>query len=224
MSPRDLMLNFVSLYKKPFSAEIAASLTGLSRSDTESIIQELLQNQTIKQISQSESIYVKNQRYNAVVGYNQKGSWRFDPSAASALLDFIEKQSYNSIRKIAADFGKSRQWVFVYIEALASIGIVGVKGDAYYVITRANLNKLGSYIKAGIIGDLRSIFGENRQQMAKDKKAKYDQEVKERREKAWSERKIRMEARQLAEQEKQRKKAEALLRRKNNYIIYLNKG
>ncbi len=223
MNPQDLMLNFVSLYKKPFSAEVAASLTGLTRSDTESIIQELLQNQTIKQISQSENIYVKNQRYNAVVGYNQKGSWRFDPSAASSLLDLLETQSYNSIRTISSDFGRSRQWVFVYLEALASIGIIGVKGYAYCVITRENLNQVGSIIKPGIVADLRIKLIENNQKIQAEIKKKAHSEYRKRQEQAWKERKAKMEARKLEYLEKQRKKEEALVRKQENITKYFSK-
>jgi hypothetical protein len=223
MTSKDLLLNFVRQYKKPFSVESAANMTGLAISEIEANLAILLQEKMIKRISETEAIYVRCQRYNPIVGYSQKGDWRFDPQAAGALLDLLEKQSYNSIRVIAKDFGRSRQWVFVYLEALASLGIVGVKGRIcnYYVITRDNLNQLGSIIKPCILGDLRSPHGERRKQVSQANKVKREQEymeMLERREKRELERQAKLKLRQQEYQEKKRQHQAA----KDKYIAYLH--
>jgi predicted transcriptional regulator len=43
---------------------------------------------------------------------------------AEEILSILDHKQYHSIREIASDYGKSRQLVFVYLEALASIGMV----------------------------------------------------------------------------------------------------
>jgi predicted transcriptional regulator len=223
MTPKDLLLNFVRQYKKPFSVESAANLTGLPASEIEQMLPELITENLVKRISETESIYVRCQRYNPIVGYNQKGDWKFDPQAASALLDLLDSKQYNSIRVIAKDFGRSRQWVFVYLEALASLGIIGVKGRIcnYYVITRDNLNQIGSQIKPGILGDLRSPHGEKRKQVSqanKEKREQERQEMLERSEQREKKRQAIFKTRQLERQEQQRRRQAA----KNKYIAYLH--
>jgi hypothetical protein len=218
MTYRDLLLNFVRQYKKPFSAEIAANMTDLPKDTVEQILPELMADHIIKLISGTEAIYVRCQRYNPIVGYNQKGGWKFDPQAAAALLDLLESQSYYSIRMIAKDFGRSRQWVFVYLEALASQGNIGVRrrGNIYYVISKDNLNTLGSIVKPGILGDLRSPHGEQRKQVCRRSKEERElerQQMLERWEQRERERQARVEFKRQEYQEKLKQKQEASLRR-----------
>ena len=68
-------------------------------------------------------------------------------------------RQYRSIREIASDYGKSRQLVFVYLEALASISMVGINGSGYLVISREGILKLGTYIQPAILGKLRKESG-----------------------------------------------------------------
>ncbi len=76
------------------------------------------------------------------------------------MLDQIEKGKYTSIRAIAKDFGRSRQWVFVYMEALASIGCIGMEGKQYKVISRDRLREIGKQIEPGILGRMRPKLSE----------------------------------------------------------------
>ncbi|MDY0151528.1 MAG: hypothetical protein RBS43_04575 [Candidatus Cloacimonas sp.] len=64
-----------------------------------------------------------------------------------------------SIREIANDYGKSRQVVFVYLEAMASIGMVGIKSYWCFIITREGVLKLGTSIQPGILGNWRNESG-----------------------------------------------------------------
>lgn len=155
MKTKDLVLNFVRQFKKPFTAETVASMIAQDISAIEPVLLELQADKTIKLISKKEGIYVLADRYQPMVCYNQKGDWKFETGAAAALLGLIEKGKYTSIRAIADDFGRSRQWVFVYMEALASIGCIGMEGKYYMVIKRDNLREIGKNIDHGILGRMR---------------------------------------------------------------------
>ncbi|MCB5271391.1 MAG: hypothetical protein LHW56_06060 [Candidatus Cloacimonetes bacterium] len=46
-------------------------------------------------------------------------------------MDTLENGRYKSIRDIAQAVGKSRQWVYIYLDALASIEVVDLRGFIY---------------------------------------------------------------------------------------------
>jgi hypothetical protein len=75
------------------------------------------------------------------------------------LLDMIESKSYRSVRELTKDSGRSRQFVFVYLEALASISIIGMNPHGYYIKTRLGIEQLGRYIQPGILGVLKKYSG-----------------------------------------------------------------
>ncbi|MDP2173272.1 MAG: hypothetical protein Q8J62_05820 [Candidatus Cloacimonadaceae bacterium] len=173
-------------------------MTALDISLVAQILDKLYSDQTIKLISPEDGIYVRNNRYNPVVGYNKKGDWRFDPVAANALLDLIEQGQYKSVRAIANAVGKSRQWVFVYMEAMASLEMIGLSNGAYTVLSREKIEYIGSTIIPGALGALRpkpsdevkqnkEAEKEERrlQRIAKIEQAKQEAEEKERITKAW---------------------------------------
>jgi len=57
------------------------------------------------------------------------------------------------------NYGKSRQLVFVYLEALASIGMAGIICSGYKVLSREGILKLGTFIPPGILGKMRIESG-----------------------------------------------------------------
>jgi len=154
MTARELVLNFVNQYNKPFDAELIANMTGLEIEEIEPIITELLKDKSIKLASNREPIYARSNRFNTNVDKQMRPNWHFDPKAALALLNLIEKRSFTSIRSIAEAFGRSRQWVFVYLEALASAGVIGVNQYGYCVLTKKDVGKVGIKIKHGILKEL----------------------------------------------------------------------
>lgn len=151
MTPTELVKNFVKQYRKPFAAETIAGYTTIETAEIKPILQDLTQTGLIKEVETG--IFVNANRYNPVLCYGQKGTWNFHPNAANQLLNLIENGSYTSIRKITADFPRSRQWVFVYLEALASIDAIGFD-KVYYVKSRARLKEIGKHIKKGILHEL----------------------------------------------------------------------
>ncbi|HOH98195.1 MAG TPA: hypothetical protein PL188_07805 [Candidatus Cloacimonadota bacterium] len=164
MTTRELVLNFVNQYNKPFDAELIANMTGLDIDDVEPVMVEMIKDKTIKLISDREPIYARSNRFNTNLDKQLRAHWNFDPKAALALLNLIEKRSFTSIRSIAEAFGRSRQWVFVYLEALASAGVIGVNQYGYCVLTKKDVGKVGIKIKRGILKELIRHCAELRKQ------------------------------------------------------------
>jgi len=157
MTNKELILNFVNQYDRPFNAELISKLTSVSREAIENLLPELLQSQAIKQIEDDPPIYVRANRFQARIGYQHYKGWTFSLADAHRLLDLLEQGSYKSIREIAQVIGKSRQWVYIYLEALASIEVVDLRQHVYVVISRQYVPKIGRKVQKGILGQLRSL-------------------------------------------------------------------
>ena len=157
MTDKELVLNFINQYDRPFNAELTSKLTSVSREAIEKLLPELIQSQAIKQIEDDPLIYVRANRYQARIGYQHYKGWTFSLADAHRLLDILELGRYKSIRDIAQVIGKSRQWVYIYLEALASIEVVDLRGFIYVVISRQNVPKIGRKVQKGILGQLRSL-------------------------------------------------------------------
>jgi len=63
------------------------------------------------------------------VGFNQKGKWNYSILVAEETLNMLDTSQFRYIREIALVFGKSRQLIYVYLEALTSIDVVDINGD-----------------------------------------------------------------------------------------------
>ena len=50
MTDKELVLNFINQYDRPFNAELTSKLTSVSREAIEKLLPELIQSQAIKQI------------------------------------------------------------------------------------------------------------------------------------------------------------------------------
>jgi biotin operon repressor len=159
MTNMDVIRNFVHQYRKPFSTETITELTGIEARTVSRSIRTLLNNQEIKCISTQDKLYVSSNRYQSQVGFNQKGKWNYSTQVAEEILNLLNIKQYHSIREIALDYGKSRQLVFVYMEALASIGMIGINSNGYFNITREGILKMGTFIQPGILGKMRKESG-----------------------------------------------------------------
>ncbi len=157
MTDKELILNFISQYDRPFNAELISKLTSVSKEAVDKLLPEMLQSQAIKQIEDSPPIYVRANRYQARIGCQHYKGWTFSIADAHRLLDILEQGSYKSIREIAQVIGKSRQWVYIYLEALASIEVVDLRQHVYVVISRQNVPKIGRKVQKGILGQLRNL-------------------------------------------------------------------
>ena len=154
---KELILNFINQYDRPFNAEVIAQMTRVSKEAVEQLLPELHQSKAIKQIEDSPPIYVRANRYQARIGYQHYKGWTFSIADAHMLLDILEQGRYKSIREISVVIGKSRQWVYIYLEALVSIEVVDLRQHVYVVISRQNVPKIGRKVQKGILGLLRSL-------------------------------------------------------------------
>ena len=159
MTNNDIIRNFVHQYRKPFNTETIAELTGIGTKTVRQSIRTLLTNKAIKCISTQAKLYVCCNRYQSQVGFKQKGKWNYSTQVAEEIINMLDSRQYRSIREIANAYGKSRQQVFVYLEALASIGMVGINGSGYKVLSKEGILKLGTYIQPAILGKLRKESG-----------------------------------------------------------------
>lgn len=157
MTNKELILNFISQYDRPFNAELTARLTNVSIDAIERLLPELLQSQAIKIIEDDPPIYVRANRFQARIGYQHYKGWTFSIADAHKLLDILEQGRYKSIRDIAQAIGKSRQWVYIYLEALASIEVVDLRNFTYMVVSRQNVPNIGRKVQKGILGQLRRL-------------------------------------------------------------------
>jgi hypothetical protein len=154
MTDNELIINFVNQYGKPFNAETIAKFTSIDITIVKEHLPNLIDNQTIKLIDDKPPIYVKANRFQARIGYQHYKGWTFSLTDAHKLLDILEQGRYKSIREIAQATGKSRQWVYIYLEALASIEVIDLRQFTYVVISRKNVPKIGRKVRKGILSDL----------------------------------------------------------------------
>jgi DNA-binding IclR family transcriptional regulator len=152
---RAIVCNCATQYRKPFTARTIMQLTGIPEARVQPILTELERNDRIKRISREEDIYVRMYRYGPAPTAIGPTPWPLNLEKANHLLDVLEKQAYTSVREIGAAMGYSRQWVYVYLEALASLGMVVVENDCYVVKSRAKLPFLGSVVRKGILGQMK---------------------------------------------------------------------
>jgi predicted transcriptional regulator len=157
MTNQEFILNFVNQYSRPFNSETIAKFTNIDINTITEQIPKLIENQTIKQIEDDPPIYVKANRFQPRIGYQHYRGWTFNLADAHRLLDILEKGRFKSTREIAQDIGKSRQWVYLYLEALASIEVVDLRNFVYVVISRRNVPKIGRKVQKGILGQLRNM-------------------------------------------------------------------
>jgi len=159
MTHMDIIRNFVHQYRKPFNTETLAELAGIEAKNVRQSIRTLLNNQEIKCISTQDKLYVCSNRYQSQVGFDQKGKWNYSILVAEEILNMLDIKQFRSIREMASVYDKSRQLIFVYLEALASIGMVGIIGSGYKVLSREGILKLGTFIQPGILGKMRIESG-----------------------------------------------------------------
>lgn len=157
MNTLQLVENFIDHYNKPFAAETVAGMIQITPEAIQPVLESLLEGKRIKLISQSERIYARANRYQTQIGYQHYKGWTFDQGAAHQLLDVLEQGKYKSIRDIAQAVGRSRQWVYIYLEALASLEVIDLRNFIYVVISRKNVPKIGRKVNKGILSMLRNL-------------------------------------------------------------------
>ena len=83
----------------------------------------------------------------------------FSKMECGRLLKVIASQKIRSIRHLASIYGRSRQWIYLYLEAMASVKVIGIDKSGYCVLDPQKIPMVGSIVIKGILGELRSKAG-----------------------------------------------------------------
>jgi DNA-binding transcriptional regulator YhcF (GntR family) len=150
MTALDLIRNCVLQYRRPFDAALIARLTGVDIEAVQHIFTDLESAGQIKCITSTESIYIRANRYTQPSSPDDL-PWAVYPEKAIPLLDLIERQSFSNGRKMAMALGMSHQWVYVYLKAMVSAGIVRNTQGKYRVIRHSKLKQLGEAYRRGVL-------------------------------------------------------------------------
>jgi hypothetical protein len=160
MNEREIFANFVSQYRKPFDAEAAALSTGIPGHLVNQLIREFMTHDRIKCLCEGANpIYVRFNRYDVRLSAPH-GLCPY-PEKAAFLLSFIESGQYQSVRQLAKVVGKSRQWIYLYLEAMLSVGVVRVENGFYVAGDKSRLRLVGSTIDKGIIYRVKGRAGKH---------------------------------------------------------------
>jgi len=160
MTDRDLVLRFVTNFKSFYSLELVVECTGLQPEVVKGYFKSLVMCDVIKRISQHEQIYVTQRSLNTTrICTVHSRRWVYNLKDCEDIAVLLKCARVKSIRKIAVMLNRSRQWVYMYLEALISVEVIGINQAGYYTMSFANIYKVGSVIKPGIINQLRVACG-----------------------------------------------------------------
>lgn len=144
---RQIADNFVAVCRIPFGVKMFEEMTGLQ--DGKGYIREWLEQGKIKEIEAG--IYIVSDLHGRSITSAER-DWRFTVEGAWLVQEALPERS---IRKIGQKIGRSRQWVYRYLEALASIGAVGYDGSDYVAVLGADVSRIGREIEKGILSRLK---------------------------------------------------------------------
>lgn len=151
-----LVENFVAMYRKPFSVGIICEMVGLDAAEVAVELERLKGERKVKEVEPGlwQALWVHNVNHsNSFNGYK----WTYKGAHARKILDLLDAKEYTSARKLAVAMGVSRQFTYLYMEALASIGAVDWDGEKYVSTGRGDLLRLGLEVEKGILGRLKGI-------------------------------------------------------------------
>jgi hypothetical protein len=151
---------FIDSYPTYFNIDLICECTGVEPEAVQERLKQLVVGNTIKKISKYEDIYIANRgRYATKVGTIHSGSWIFEIKTCNDICCLLQDNKVKSIRQLASLTKRSRQWAYLYLEALISVDAVGIRKSGYYTKDVANIFKVGSIIRKGIISELRAQCG-----------------------------------------------------------------
>jgi hypothetical protein len=160
----DLIRNCVMQIRRPFDAARIAGLTGADIEVIEEILPILERDGVIKRISGTEAIWVRANRYRQTEESADSLPWAVYPEKAVPLLDLLARQPFSNGRKMAKALGMSHQWVYVYLKALVSAGVVRKTRGRYVVVKQGSLRLLGVGYRRRVLRAKTSLRAHCRQQ------------------------------------------------------------
>jgi predicted transcriptional regulator len=160
MTDRDLILRFVTNFKSFYSLDLVVECTGLDPEVVKSYFKSLVMCDVIRRISKHEQIYVTQRSANTLkICTIHSRNWVYNLKDCQDIAALLKCTRVKTIREIARLLNRSRQWVYMYLEALISVEVIGINESGYYTKNFANIYQVGSVIKKGIINELRVACG-----------------------------------------------------------------
>lgn len=161
MREQNIMINrFIESFPTYFNVDLICECTGAEPEVVQDRLKQLIIGDVIRKISKYEDIYVTNRdRYATKVATIHTGSWVFDIKACQDICCLLDCSKVQSVRQLATLVNRSRQWAYLYLEALISVDAVGINKSGYYTKRISNIFKVGSVIKKGIISEKRAECG-----------------------------------------------------------------
>jgi len=138
MTQQDLVRRFILQFRRPFNRKLVCEMTDVPLETVNGVMRTMLAEGNIKCICEDEEIYVYAHRYDFKV---------------------IASRKIRSIRQLASIYGRSRQWVYLYLEAMASVKVIGIDKSGYCVLDPQKIPMVGSIVIKGILGELRGKAG-----------------------------------------------------------------
>lgn len=155
---RQKIENAVDIMQRPYTAEMIA---GVIEAPVDQVQAELKSLERAGRVKETDGVYLTCRPAAQTIN-----KWCFDQALAKQMLQVIRKKKITSVRALAAEVGYSRQYAFLYMEAMASIGLIRWNAEkGRYVAKRTvknqTLHALGTGVKKGILGEMK--YGVRRQ-------------------------------------------------------------
>jgi len=146
--------NFIEYFRKPFSADIVSSETGLTQKQVTRVLGKMKNMGMIKKITKNGkfTVYVQELNYTEEDPVN---SYDYELNFLNAMIKKLKTGNYSSTRQLEDVLKADRRKVTRYLTALCSIGMVSLINDKYKVVKMVDLILVGSKFDKNILKKIR---------------------------------------------------------------------
>jgi hypothetical protein len=146
--------NFMEYWRKPFSAEIVSSETGLTLKQVTRVLGKMKKMGMVKKIATDGklAIYVQELNY---VEENPVNNYNYELDFLNAMIKKLKTANYSSTRQLEEVLNADRRKVTRYLTALCSIGMVKLIDGRYKIIKKVDLLLIGSKFDKNILTKMR---------------------------------------------------------------------
>ena len=159
MTQQDLVRRFINQFRRPFNQKTVCDMTDVPLDIVTEEMRTMLAEGNIKLICQDQEIYVYAHRYDFKLANALTHKLDFSKMECASLVKVLTNQKIGSIRQLADIYGRSRQWIYLYLEAMASVKVIGIDQSGYCVLNPQNIPMVGSIVIKGILSELRAESG-----------------------------------------------------------------
>jgi len=149
-----LVENFAAQYRRPFNVEICGNLTGESDDAVTQTMARLVRAGRAREIEPG--VWQATQTHRIVNTNSVNGiRWTYRVSVGAKVIEVLSQKRVESVRDLGQHLSVSRQYAYMYLEALASLGAVTWTGSRYIGTGQDDLTLLGCVIEKGILARLK---------------------------------------------------------------------